>query len=314
VQGELLMKRMLVAAVVAVTPLRAQTLMSVATDSTAARDILVAQFEPSYITILGGLGNIPKLLFEGSIAPHFTIRSDLESRFALVLTPKIVVRMFRESDLVPNSSLPVRTPSYRPRVVAYYAPNKEVRKRQTFFFGSYNHHSNGQEDDPYDGTTINLKSGNFSTNFWEVGTIRTRIDPGAFPTLTVSAERHFSQEEVEREYYGQWRANVGASLPVQQDEAARKYIVVTVQGSWLMDAAGIPARPIKGRERATVTSTIAWKPSWLEDMLIFFRGYAGRDYYNNYFFNGPLTVVQVGVMGSGGRFSFSSTGAKSGAR
>src|SRR5437773_12285361 len=66
--------------------------------------------ERGYITMPApiSVGNAPKVWFEGSIVPHFALFKT--HRAAVVVTPKVVVRMLQD-----GISVPVRTPSYMPR-------------------------------------------------------------------------------------------------------------------------------------------------------------------------------------------------------
>lgn len=95
----------------------------------------------SYITFPVDIGNIEPLWFEANLIPNFHIRTNKESRLMGVLTPQIMIRMFREY------SYPVKTPSYMPQITMYYKLCKE-RKNSTVFF-RLAHHSNGQDGDFY---------------------------------------------------------------------------------------------------------------------------------------------------------------------
>ncbi|PYP22798.1 MAG: hypothetical protein DMD55_18690, partial [Gemmatimonadetes bacterium] len=96
------------------------------------------QLETSYITVLGGGGNIEKLFFEADVAPHFSAGW---SRWALVVTSKIVLRMRNDS----THSAPIRTPSYMPRIAAYWwGPFRGGNDHGEFVSFTISHHSNGQ--------------------------------------------------------------------------------------------------------------------------------------------------------------------------
>src|SRR5262245_50988555 len=55
-------------------------------------DVMRAQFEHSYITSTSLTGSQPRLVFEGNIAPAFSLVTPGKN-IALVLTPKVVMRM-----------------------------------------------------------------------------------------------------------------------------------------------------------------------------------------------------------------------------
>jgi len=121
----------------------------------------------SYITFLGGLGNMDPLLYEANLIPNFYIRK-MGSRLMGVFTPQIILRMYRET------SSPVRTPSYKPQITIYYRTGKTKRLGYLSFFGRFAHHSNGQDGDFFlENGEINTKSGDFTTNYVEFGVLKT---------------------------------------------------------------------------------------------------------------------------------------------
>jgi hypothetical protein len=111
------------------------------------------------------LGNAPKVWFEGNIVPNILLHSGPNA--ALFVTPKVVLRMVRG-----ENSVPVRTPSYMPRLQYFHRLNPSVRGRQEFLFGTFAHYSNGQPDSPLLDSLGRLSSeGNFSTFYGEVGVL-----------------------------------------------------------------------------------------------------------------------------------------------
>ncbi|MCF6358752.1 MAG: phospholipase A, partial [Draconibacterium sp.] len=125
----------------------------------------------SYITAGGGLGNIEPLIFEANLIPNFILRNNKTAKLMGVLTPQIILRMYNEE------SLPVQTPSYMPQITLYYSIGKELSINNFTMFGKIAHHSNGQQDDFYlENGKVNYKSGNFSTNYFEVGIVKTFFD------------------------------------------------------------------------------------------------------------------------------------------
>ena len=104
-----------------------------------------------------------------------------------VLTPQIILRMYQEK------SYPVRTPSYMPQVSLYYIMKDGKDGRSLSLFGRYAHHSNGQDGDFYlENGEINVKSGDFATNYIESGLIfinnNTRLN--AYQFFKTSFEVH----------------------------------------------------------------------------------------------------------------------------
>lgn len=131
----------------------------------AAADALHDHLERGYITLPFpfSVGNAPRVWFEGSIVPHFVMYQS--RRFAAVVTPKVVVRM------VQGGSVPVRTPSYMPRIQVFGYRKDPTPDSSQFLTFAFSHYSNGQENDSLilaDGS-INTKDGNFSTYYAELG-------------------------------------------------------------------------------------------------------------------------------------------------
>jgi outer membrane phospholipase A len=85
-----------------------------------------------------------------------------------VLTPQIIVRMYDEF------SYPVRTPSYMPNITLYFLTGSEGSINKLSLFGKIAHHSNGQDGDFYDESgDMNLRYGNFATNYADLGFIKS---------------------------------------------------------------------------------------------------------------------------------------------
>ena len=53
----------------------------------------------SYITLPTDIGNIKPLMFEANINPSFTIRERKDSRLIALLTPQIIIRMYKRHTL-----------------------------------------------------------------------------------------------------------------------------------------------------------------------------------------------------------------------
>jgi hypothetical protein len=156
----------------------------------------------SYITFPTDIGNIEPLMFEANVNPSFIVRERKDSKLMAVLTPQIIIRMYNEE------SYPVRTPSYIPQIAFYYAANKTDALNCLVLFGKIAHHSNGQDGGFYneDGT-INLQSGNFATNFFEFGFLKTTYSNRlkAIKTIKSSIEIHpksWMLQELKGQYSG----------------------------------------------------------------------------------------------------------------
>lgn len=251
--------------------------------------------EPSYITAFGGVaGNRDPLLFEGNIAPSFSLAP--AGRVGISVTPKVVLRMFRER------SLPVRTPSYMPRVTVYVpvggAPGSRVNDYLVF---TASHHSNGQSGPFRDSTgAINLVDGNFSTNFLALGW-QGVVRWGRFCRLngySVSVEHHprgFMNGDL-RGLYPPTRIHGAARFVARPRSASAVRLVgedVELTGRLTGLVGGQVPEAGFGPSRLNYWGTVALRPPWLDELAVFVNGFVGQDYYNLRF-GRRLSVLRVG--------------------
>jgi hypothetical protein len=157
------------------------------TQNLTVNSSIVSFSDQTYVTFGQGLGNrvtptgvkkLEPILFEGQMAPLFSLQFRKRVPFGFALCPKIVFRMYNEY------SYPVRTPSYMPFLLIYhrvkfpflkrYNVFKPFLKTKPTFFNTYKygHHSNGQNGEYFvHGTKqINYENGNFATDYTEVAT------------------------------------------------------------------------------------------------------------------------------------------------
>ncbi len=162
--------------------------------------------EPSYISVLGGVGNIEPLLFEADIVPYFMLSLNENNKWGIELSPRFVLRMYNQE------SFPVRTPSFMPRATFFYKISKKnIHGKTAFTYFSWCHHSNGQDGSflNSDSTAINTLSGNFSTNMIEGGVFIShpdrRFPKAAINYVKLSAVYHYYQARELRALYGRVR-------------------------------------------------------------------------------------------------------------
>lgn len=111
--------------------------------------------------------------------------------------PQFKVRIFRDDAVWGDSSLPVRTPSYLPRLTYFGAPSglhnvyqrSNMEYEHLHFLGiSVYHHSNGQDGAEFRGDSVNIYNGNFSENavfqFLVGGYYRKGGSPTTFQRIT----------------------------------------------------------------------------------------------------------------------------------
>ncbi len=258
-----------------------------------------ANQQDSYITLGGGLGNREPLIFEASIAPYFLIRTSDDSRWGATLSPVIILRMYAEE------SFPVRTPSYMPQVTFYRQLDDEQGRALQYVFLSVVHHSNGQDDSfLLDDGSINTLSGDFSTNFLELGVFfNKKLVPFSHTTefFKTSLEYHLdfyrSRGLGGRYSFVRWNNSIRIfrSLGTLRSWKMQKNqrLQTTLQTSWLFGELG-EASAFDLKERFNISFTVAYRPKALSDVSFFVNAYSGKDYYNLHFEH-RLSVVRVGL-------------------
>lgn len=251
----------------------------------------------SYITFPLDIGNIEPLWFEGNIIPNFMIRKSKNSRFMGVLTPQVIIRMYREE------SMPVRTPSYMPQIAVYYKLTDKPKKDQYTLFGRFVHHSNGQEGDFYlpDGE-INLATGNFATNSLEFGIVNNHYNKNlrAVQFYSTSLEIHppsWSNEELEGIYSTlRWRNDFSIyKMPLGKQSADKKRAQISLKAEAMWMFGNVNDWQTFALDRLNVNLTFYYHPKFLEDIGLFVQVYNGMDYYNIYF-NNRIEVIRFGIM------------------
>ncbi len=250
----------------------------------------------SFITFPTDIGNIEPIWFEANLIPNFNIRTSKNSRLLGVLTPQIIIRVYQEE------SFPVRTPSYIPQLTVYYLLSEKNNVNSFSLFGRIAHHSNGQDGDFYlENGEINLISGNFATNYFDLGIIKTVYNNrfNAVQFLSTSLEIHppsMSIEELEG-IYGMYRWNAIFSIFKLQNNAieGHKKANLSIKGkaSWMFGELN-DKEPIAWR-RFIFSLTVYYHPKFFEDIGFFAQVYHGSDYYNIYF-DHQLSVIRFGIM------------------
>lgn len=262
--------------------------------------------EPSYITAMGGIGNIESLVFEADVIPYFMLSLNKNNRWGIELSPRILLRMYNEK------SYPVRTPSFMPRATFFYRVSSIRNKSQDVFtYISWCHHSNGQDGEFYnpDSITINLKSGSFSTNLIEGGLFLShpdrRFPKVAINYLKISANYHYQPAKELRGIYGRWRFLADFQSSINLSKALRifgrsannsashnAFISQSIRVGWIGGDIK-DFKPVDDR-RLIFRYTISYKPSFLNDVTLFAQYYYGEDYYNINF-SRTLKVFRIGL-------------------
>ena len=251
----------------------------------------------SYITFPTDIGNIEPLWFEGNLKPNFYIRQSKNSRLMGVITPQVIIRMYQEE------SFPVRTPSYIPQITAYYLLSSKTKANSLSLFGKFAHHSNGQDGDFFlENGDINLLTGNFATNYYELGLIKTIYNSrfNAVQFLGTSLEIHppnLTAEELNG-IYSLYRWNTIFSIfkmPPNSSQSKKRNASISLKGqtTWMFgDFNNLDNFSI---DRLNLSLTFFYHPKFLEDIGLFVQAYHGMDYYNIYF-DHQIDVIRFGIM------------------
>ncbi len=250
----------------------------------------------SYVTFPTDIGTIAPLMFEANISPSFIIGKRKDSRLMAVLTSQIIIRMYNEA------SFPIRTPSYMPQVSFYYVMGNKQSKTHNTLFGRIAHHSNGQDGDFYDENgLINLQSGNFATNFFEIGILKTSHSSAlnAVKFFKSSIEIHpksWMLEELQGQYSGlRWHNTFTAfKLPfINSDKDDNPNFSLKIDTSIMLD--NYNNLNTFDLDRLNASLTFYYHPKFLEDIGLFVQFYHGMDYYNIYF-QEKLDIIRFGIM------------------
>lgn len=250
----------------------------------------------SYITFPADIGNIEPLWFEANLIPNFYIRVREDSRLMGVITPQIIIRMYREE------SFPVRTPSYIPQLTLYYLLNSNNTANSLSLFGKIAHHSNGQEGDYLlENGEINLLTGSFSTNYYELGIIKTKYSlrynaAQFFGTSLKVFPKKLTEDIVGQYSLLRWHSVFSIfKIPSNSHQNEKKNASISLKGqtTWMFgDVNNLSAFSL---DRLNLSLTFYYHPKFFEDIGFFAQVYHGMDYYNIYFYH-QISVLRFGIM------------------
>ena len=286
------------------------------TDQQRFSRYILANSEVGYVTFLDGIGNLEPLWFEAKMVPNYLIRIREDSRTGAVLTPKVIIRMYRED------SEPVSTPSYMPQITIYHQLNNfnPLKSNIFYLFGRVVHHSNGQSGDFYnDDGTINTIDGNFSTNYFEVGFFLTKsfvLKQNETEFFRSSLEYHpkILQDENElNNKYGnlRWHNDIrifkftkesftsifsgnGKIESSSENQKLRPNLRAMINTTLIFgEMDGIDVFDFTKRFGGSIT--LSYNPKYLEDVRLFVQYYYGQDYYNIHFEN-TLSELRIGLI------------------
>lgn len=256
----------------------------------------------SYITFSQGIGNVEPLIFEALVVPYFLLRTSRDAKWGATISPAILIRMYAEE------SFPVRTPSYMPEISFYHQLNKTGDEKVKYIFLNLTHHSNGQDGDFfYEDGSLNTVSGDFSTNYLELGLfLNQKVVPFSNTNeyFKTSLEYHIDIDRVDelegRYSFIRWHNSFRIFRFLVSSNASKKLVFdknpsvqTRLETTWLFGNID-DASFFDFKERFNFSLTMAYRPKFLSDVSLFANFYSGEDYYNIHFYR-RITVFRVGL-------------------
>jgi len=260
-----------------------------AEEAVRTADAIRGRLEPSYLVAPLAISGLDPVWYEANVVAHFFVHRDAW-RWALVLTPKIVVRLFREY------SEPVKTPSYMPRLTLFLWSEKQLAAAAgtSYFSVGLGHHSNGQAGPVFlPGGALNHETGDFTTNYVELAGHLLDRDRTWLGWSRLSVEWHpwFAQQQRLLGRYGSLFAELEATIVerLPLDGRIGASVGMMLNASPRSSEGGL----VRQLERfpVAVTYAVGWPDV---ELALFARYYLGRDYYNIWF-DRRLHVLQIGI-------------------
>jgi hypothetical protein len=155
---------------------------------------------------------------------------------------------------------------------------------------------------------INTKSGDFSTNYFEAGIIKTNFNKqlNAYQFFKSSLKVHpqsWSAAELKGIYSTIRWHNAFSIFKLSNTNIARKQrsANISVKGEVIWQFGDFNNWESTSIKRLNLNFTFYYHPNFLEDIGLFVQYYHGLDYYNMYF-NHQLNVLRFGIMTEKMRF------------
>lgn len=242
-------------------------------------------------------GHVEPTLFERNFCPHKYIKTRNE-KILLDAAFQITIRMLN------LRSSPIRTPDYLPSVTAYALLKQNIDESNLYGYASIIHHSNGQDGSFYneDGT-VNLKDGNFSTNFIKIGFIKscTFLNNTSKSFYSWSFEQHLNiDRNVELNgIYGFSRLHFDykskeVSCGVSKKSNKRNHFLRIATSNTLIVDRIQNTRLTDISKRLISSFKLYYRNAAMKNLTVFIQGYQGQDYYNIQFVN-SISFLRAGV-------------------
>ena len=253
------------------------------------RDVVRANLEQSYLVYPIGFTGLDPLVFEADIVPNFSILPR-SWHVALFLTPKIVLRMFAET------SVPVKTPSYMPRLTTFFWFGDIATKPAAYFSATIGHHSNGQSGPFFNmDRSRNHDTGSFETNYVELAAYPVFWKQPFFGWSSVALEWHppFTEDADLRETYGNTRLHLATTI---YSSVGGFVSDVSAELTAIFGDMQKPTNASTFFARFPITVRYAIRPPGI-DVCLYAAYYQGQDYYNIWY-DRFISVLQIGFSGN----------------
>jgi hypothetical protein len=242
-------------------------------------------------------------LLNGNFITHFAVTRK-SSAIYIVNSPIIRVRIIAN-----QPSMPIRTPSFEPGTTLFFNPFGHDPDNYKYFSIGIFHHSNGQDGDALNpDRSVNLRNGNFTTNFVTLNFYKGRYGIKVNSFYKVGLEIHsglikFADEKKLRSRFGMFRFNGQCAFSIYQNK---------ISPSGIATKTGIISRPLKERfladgmivlnkieakwnQHFNLEFKFYYNPFDFENTSFFASlGYMGHDNYNIYFVE-PYPFVRIGL-------------------
>lgn len=274
----------------------AQTFDSISSHQQEITRMVDQTVERNYMTF-PAFGRVEPTLFERNFCPHKYIKTRNE-KILLDVAFQITIRMLN------LRSSPIRTPDYLPSATAYALLKQNIDKSNLYGFVSIAHHSNGQDDPFYneDGS-VNLKDGNFSTNFIKIGFTKSCsfLNNTTKSFYSCSFEQHLNiDRSVELNgIYGFSRLHFDykskeVSLSTSKKTNKRNHFLrFSTNNTLIVDELG-DAKLTDISKRLITSFKVFYRNVAFKNLSVFIQAYQGQDYYNIQFVNN-ISFIRAGV-------------------
>lgn len=274
----------------------AQTFDSISSHQQEITRMVDQTVERNFMTF-PAFGHVEPTLFERNFCPHKFIKTRNE-KILLDVAFQLTIRMLN------LRSSPIRTPDYLPSATAYALLKQNIDGSNLYGSVALAHHSNGQDGSFYheDGS-VNLKDGNFSTNFIKIGFTKSCsfINNTTKSFYSWSFEQHVNiDRNVELNgIYGfsrlhfDYKSKEVALGTNKKSNKKNHFLRFSTNNTLIVDEIG-NTKLTDISKRLISSFKVFYRNAALKNLSVFIQAYQGQDYYNIQFVN-HISFIRAGV-------------------